>query len=133
MTDSTLEISDAIVTALRTDGAVVALVGQRTYDDAPQSPTYPLIELGDSQGDPWEGSDMDGWECVQAVNVWSEKPGKAQAKQIAAAVIDRLHRGTLTLATQAFVLGNLLGSNVVPQSDGRTTQVSMRFQFLTHP
>ena len=133
MTDSTLEIGDAIVTALRTDGTVVALVGQRTYDDAPQNPTFPLIELGNSFGDPWEGHEMDGFECRQLIRVWSEKPGKAQAKQIAAAVKDRLHRGTLTLGTQSFVLGNLMSSNVIKQSDGITTLVAMRFQFLTHP
>jgi len=133
MVDSTLEIQDALVVALRADGAVTALVGQRTYDAAPQTPTYPLIEFGLRLSEPWEGTGMDGWESMQTINVWSEKPGAAEAVEIAAAVTALVHRGSLTLASQAFVLGSLIGSNVIPQPDGKTTQVALRFRFLTHP
>ncbi len=131
MTDSTLEIQDALITALRADVTVTGFVGQRSYDAAPQNPTYPLIELGSSVGDPWEAQDMDGWESIETINVWSDKPGKAQAKEIAKAVVALLHRRPLTLASQQFVLGNLVGSNAVPR--GGRTQVALRFQFLTHP
>ncbi len=133
MVDSTLEVQDALVLALRADGDVTALVGSRTYDAAPQNPTYPLIEFGPRFSEPWEGSGMDGWESNQIINVWSEKPGAAEAIEIAAAVTALVHRGTLSLSSQAFVLGSLVGSNTIPQSDGKTTQVALRFQFLTHP
>lgn len=131
MTDSTLEIQDALIVALRADSTITGLIGQRSYDAAPQNPTYPLIELGICFGEPWEGHDMDGWEAIQTISVWSKKPGTAQAKEIAAAVVDLVHRGTLTLASQAFVLGGLIGSNTVPRDE--YTQVAMRFRFLTHP
>lgn len=131
MTDSTLEIQDALITALRADVTVSNLVGQRSYDAAPQNPTYPLIELGPRLGEPWEAQDMDGWESITTINVWSDKPGAAQAVEIAAAVAALVHRGILTLSTQQFVMGDLVGSNVVPRDS--LTQVSMRFKFLTHP
>jgi len=133
MTDSTLEIQKAVVATLKADGAVAALVGARVYDAAPQGPDYPLIELGASVSEPWEGTTMDGWELFQTINVWSQKPGAVEALQIAAAVNAALRRVALTLDTQAYVLGSLDAQNKIPQSDGRTTLVAMRFRFLTHP
>jgi len=132
MTDSTLEVQKAIVGALKGDAAIVLLTGGRIYDQPPQQPTYPLIEIGPSFGDVWEGSDMDGWEVVMTVNVWSEKPGRVEASQIATAIKSAMHRAVLPLDTQQFVLGDVMGTNVIPQDDGRTTLAAIRLRFLTH-
>jgi len=133
MTDSSLEIQQAVVAALKADGAVAALVGARVYDEPPEAPTYPLIELGPGFGEPWEGTTMAGWRLVQTVNCWSRKPGRVEALQIAAAVTAALHRVQLTLSTQSYVPALNVGQNTISQDDGITTLAAIRFEFLTHP
>lgn len=130
---SDLELQKAIVAALKADGAVTALVGTRVYDEPPQDPTYPLIEFGLRAGDPWATQGSDGWETVQTLNAWSRKPGAVEALQIADAVKAVLHRQDLTLDTQQFVMGDLAFQNTIPQADGKTTLVAMRFRFRTQP
>jgi uncharacterized protein (DUF1800 family) len=133
MTVSTLEVQKALIALLKADAGVSAIVGARIYDAAPQDPTYPLITLGDIAGRPWEGSGMDGWEDEFTVDIWSEKPGKPEALQIAAASVAAIHRAEPALTTQQLVMASLMTQRAQLLEDGVRTLVRQKFRFRTHP
>lgn len=98
-----LELQDAIVRRLKADSGVIALVGNRVFDVAPASASYPYVAMSavdDLQADA---------ECVEAVEVtflidcWSRSPGTVECAKIVEAVRAALHRYPLGLTTNALV------------------------------
>jgi len=132
MTDSTLELQKAVVAKLKAAAGVTTLVSTRVYDEPPQNPTYPLIQIGEDNSEPYDATLLTGWECFLVIRSWSRKPGKVEARQIMAAIKAALHDVALTLDTQTFVNGKLVSQNTVDQNDGRTTLGFQRFRFVTH-
>lgn len=130
--DATLEIQKAVVARLKGDPGVAALVGTRVYDTPPQSPTWPLIEIGEDNAAPVEGTDFAGWECVLVIRSWSRKRGAVEAREMMRAVAAALHDAPIALDTQMLVTARLAGQNTVKQPDGVTTLGFQRFRFFTH-
>lgn len=132
MTDSTLEIQKSVIATLKADADVAALVSDRVWDEPDQAPTYPFVEIGDANGDPFDADGMVGWEAVIAIRCWSRAPGRVEARRIMAAIKAALHDTTLTLDTQTFVLGQLTDQRDLKDSDGESSGGFQRFRFITH-
>lgn len=131
--DSTLEIQKAVYAALAADSTLAALVSTRIYDKAPESVAYPCVSFGEPYGEPWAVQGWIGWRCIFEVSSFSRKPGHVEVGQCAAACSNVLHRQTLTLASQSFVLCDLQSQYGFEWQDGITHQITQRYEFLTHP
>ena len=102
---SAVSLQDAIITALLGNAAVVALVGARIYDNAPDDTGYPRITLGPSQVVSDDADCIEAEEHFQQIDVWTqESASKRGCKEICQAVKKALHDVELPLAEGALVL-----------------------------
>ena len=135
MADSSRELHEAIVAALRADTDITAEVSTRVYDAAPQHTAFPFIVVSLSIGEPFDAQALDGWEAIMRVDIFSRKGGQAgQAYDIAKACHAALHNQTLTLSTQTFVNGRMLpgGQRMVRDDDMETVHILQRYRYVTH-
>lgn len=98
MSDASLILQGAIVTALKADASVAALVGVRIYDDPPAAPTFPYLQIGTSQILPQIAEGYDGADEVITIDGWSRATGQPEIKRIGAAVNAALNAAALSLA-----------------------------------
>ena len=131
MADSTVELMIAVVAALKASAGVGAVAGDRIYDRVPENVTYPCIALGLRNGTPWESQLVSGWRLILTINVWSRAYGSGEAENIAAAVYAALHDVPLTLSTQTFGFGQLVGQNTTSDPDGITRLIRQNWEFIT--
>lgn len=136
-TDSTLDVQEAIVAAIKADATLAAIVGARVYDYVPQTTAYPYIWIAQTFGNPSvETQSGEGFEVLVYLHAVSRKPGTVEAKQIAAALVDLLNNSENTLAfggsPPAFHL--VMVTMAAPQSVSRDdveTTVIQRWAFVT--
>jgi hypothetical protein len=98
------ELQKAIYDALLADAAVSALVADRVYDGAPESPEMPYITFG-----PSDHYEHDA-QCITArvetlqLDCWARDGGRLRpAKALADAVKSALHDADLSLDSHALV------------------------------
>lgn len=131
MADRTLELQKAVIDALRADAAVGALVGDRIYDQAPQTQFEDHVSLGPSFGEPWDAQGMRGWRAVLTLDAWTRGVGRVACRRLMAAITAALHREPLILDAGTFVSGRLTDQRTVDEDMGQTVHGVMRFEFLT--
>jgi hypothetical protein len=102
MSDPALTLQKAIRDKLLASSDVVALVGQRIYDRIPNDPDYPYISIGPAQTFAEDAECIEGFEVFQQIDIWSQKPGFPEEKEIAGAARVAIHRVDLSL--DGFVL-----------------------------
>lgn len=89
----------ALIAALRGDPGVTAHLGQRIWDNAPVGAGFPYLTLGPSQELDDSAECIDGAECFQQIDIWTQEGGsQLSAKQICGAVKRALHGADLSLA-----------------------------------
>jgi Protein of unknown function (DUF3168) len=98
MSEPSLELQGAMVTALKADAALDALIVDRIYDRVPPAPTFPYITVGDDQvisahADCLEGST----QIFATLHAWSRKPGMVETKRISGAIVTALNAAALPL------------------------------------
>ena len=80
-TDPDIAVHAALVKKLTGDSLLIAMIGQRTYDDVPQDPIFPYVvinlELADGGDKTEEGADV-----TITFDVWSQYKGALEAKKI---------------------------------------------------
>lgn len=113
MEDASLELMMAAVRKLRATPALVAYVGTRIYDRAPQTPAAlwsgpdPFISQGPTTSVPDDYDCMDGEEITIQFDVWTSGTGEAydsiQGRKIANQVKRALHNADLALTANALV------------------------------
>ncbi len=88
----------AMIDALRADVAVAGYLGQRAYDNSPVAEVFPYLTLGPAQEVSDDVECIDGVECFQQIDIWTQEGGsQLSAKQICGAVKRALHGADLTL------------------------------------
>lgn len=134
MMDASYELQIAIVSALKSDAAVRALVGDRVYDDVPRSvdgkvtARFPFISFGPEQTLP-DGYDcQDGSEITIQLDAWSRAVGFPEVKKIAAAVRKALHDADLAVEENALVSIEFDGRRVLRDPDGKTSHAVITFR-----
>lgn len=82
----TLAMQGHIVTTLKADPGVAALIGDRVYDLPPAEAMFPYltIEVTDASED-FVSECFSDWEVDGTVHVWSRQPGYVEARRIAQA------------------------------------------------
>lgn len=91
MSEPSLALQAAVVTALKGSAAVGAICGDKIYDRVPETAQMPYVTItGDEQIIDDGNSCGDAWEVFWSAHVWSDAVGMPQAKQLGAAVRDAL-------------------------------------------
>lgn len=130
--DASHELQVAIVSTLKADVDVSALVSGRIYDVVPaqagsDTAQFPYVSFGGSQDLP-EGADcIDASDLTIQLNVWSRDPGFAEGRKIAKAVRRALDQDALSLTDNALVYFTYLRRDDIRAPDGLTTQIAMTF------
>ena len=130
MSDPSLELQTAIVTALKADAGVVAVVGNRVYDNVPPSASFPYISLGDSQVLPDKADCIDGTEVFFSLDGWSRDLRFPECKTISKAIVAALDDQPLTVAGYTAVVFELDSINYLRDPDGITRHVALSFRAL---
>ena len=96
-----LEMQGWIVSTLRNDPGLQALLGQRVYDRVPDAPVFPYISYGP------ETESNEYPDCIDAASLeiqldaWSREVGYPEVKRIDAAVHAALHDQDIALPVNA--------------------------------
>lgn len=132
MADPSLDLQGAIVAALKADGAVTALVGQRIFDDVPaaQAGSFPRITYGSDQVLSDDADCVTGFEVFIQIDVWSRIVGQPEMKRIAGAVRAALHNVELTLAEHSLIVLEHQQTRYLRDPDGLTKHAAVEFRAL---
>ena len=127
-----IELQRALVSALKADAGVAALVGARVYDEPPDPVVYPYVRLGDidlrplrTDGTP---TAADVLFSVQAHSRPSQ--GRVEATRIGEAVRDALDEAALVVAGHDARWIYYVTMTTVRASDGRSYQANVAFSAM---
>lgn len=132
MSDPSLEVQAAIVAALKTNGALPAVVSARVYDSVPTAPVFPYISLGDCQVLPDKAECIDGAELFLQIDVWSRAVGFPESKQIAKAIVVKLDDQPLTVAGHDVVIFEHQSTQYLRDPDGLSRHAALSFRALVN-
>ncbi|MGE3874094.1 MAG: DUF3168 domain-containing protein [Parvibaculaceae bacterium] len=134
MTSPTLELTGAIVPALKASEPLGLLIGDRIFDKVPidgktgaTTARFPYVSIGSSF------EIADDADCIEAVeisfriDIWSRKSGFPEALKIADMVRSLIHDQELPLPDNALVLIRHRRLDKLRDPDGLTSHVVLEF------
>lgn len=129
MSSPAIALTTAVVAALKADAAVMALA-QGVHDKVPYGAALPYLAIRAVQVLDAGADCVEGYEVNLGLDAWSEKPGLAQAADLAGAVTAVLHEADLALA--GFRLVDLMhrSTDVGREPDGVLSRARMEFRAL---
>lgn len=134
MASAGLELQKAINLALRSDAALVALLGgAKIFDDVPQGSEFPYLTFGQSSARDWSTGTDTGHEHVITLHVWSRAAGRRQIYAIVGAVEAVLHDKSLTLSGYRLINLRHEFSDARRDPDGDTYHGIVRYRAVTEP
>ena len=103
--DATWPLQQGLFCHLKSDVSLKKHLGHpmRLYDQTEKRGGYPHLVLGDSQTKAWSSATFDGQEHDTTLHLWTNDGGSAASKEVAGAVIDRLHDADFPIAGHALV------------------------------
>jgi hypothetical protein len=131
MSDPSLELQIAIVTALKGETGLSGLVDDRIFDRVPPDAEVPYISFGPDQVLSDDAECLDAFEMFPQIDIWSRAVGRAEAKAIAGVVRAALHDAELTLSVD-FRLVEIRhqSTRYLTDPDGVTSHAAMTFRAL---
>ena len=132
--DSQLALQASVLTALRSTGALTALLGNGSngvLDHVPENTAYPYVVIGESRGRPFDTKTEQGMEQTLTIHSWSRYRGMKELKEIMAAVVAALDRQSLSIVGHSLVLLQFESSETQLDRDGLTRHGLQRFRALT--
>ena len=130
MSDPSLELQTAIVTKLKADSGVMAVVADRIYDNVPPTATFPYLSRGDSQVLPDDADCIDGSEITFSIDGWSRSISVPECKQLSKAVVAALDDQPITVNGYDVVVFILNSISYMRDPDGLTRHVAISFRIL---
>jgi hypothetical protein len=126
-----LALQGAVLARLVADTTLPALIGTppRVYDQTPDDPVYPFVQMGQATTRPWGGLCAEGIEHVFTLTCVSRFGGAEEAKAVMAAVRVALDDAVLSLTDNTLV--NL--RFMFRAADWRSTFGILRFRAVTEP
>jgi len=133
MTDALLSAQTAVFNTLAASGAVQTLLGSppRIYDHVPPGAAFPYIVFGAISVHPNDTKTEIGFEQIITLDIWSRYRGSKETKDILQAAYDALHRATLTVSGEVFLLCEFHSADLVLENDGITYRAAARFSLMT--
>lgn len=123
MTSPSLEVQGAVVSALKANAALMALVNG-VWDSVPADPwgaKLAYVSLGPEDSVIDDADCIDGEEISLQIDVWSRKPGRVACKEICHAVKGVLHHAEITLTANALVEMEVETIRILKDPDQTTT------------
>ena len=134
MASAGLELQKAIYQRLKSDAALVSLLGgAKIYDDAPQRTEFPYVTFGRSSLRDWSTGTEGGNEHVVTLHVWSRTAGRKQVHEIMGAIEGLLHDQALALSGWRLVNMRHENSDARRDPDGETYHGTVRYRAVTEP
>ena len=130
MSDPSLELHAALISKLKADAGVSALVGARVYGGVPEGPTFPYISLGPVQVLPDKAECIDGTEVFYQIDGWARDPTVPKAKQLSKAIVAALDDQDIAVSNYAVIVAEISSINHLPDPDGITAHCVLSFRFL---
>jgi hypothetical protein len=118
--DFALALQKALVSSLKQNAAINALVEGRVYDEPPRSPTYPYIRLAELTPAAFDTDSTEG-ALVQIGFAVESRPeqGRTEAVRIAEAIKSALHRNEDAVSVEGFTLIELIFQTYSASRDPR--------------
>ena len=123
-----LELQGAVLAQLKADAAVMSLLAGRVHDHVPEETSHPYCSFGPADAVQEDDDCSNAVTVALQIDVWSRKPGSAEAKGIAAAIRRSLHDADLTLTDNALVYIQHRDTSTFTDADGLTTHAAMTFE-----
>lgn len=125
MTDYSWALQVAIRSALITPAMTGVQSVRDTPDTTPSDSDFPFIVIGESQEVPDDtvktsGAGDGGVSEFIDLHVWSRYRGQKEAKEIAAAIYDRLHGSSLSVTGRVSALCWVRSRRIFTDTDGLT-------------
>lgn len=143
MIDPTLALHIAIVTALRADTGVRAIVGvppaDRIYDAVPDAAVKPYIAIGRAQVLPDKAPCIDGADVAFPVHGWANGPETAEIKALGAAILAALDPADgddeplIAVAGHRVIRFEVEQAQYLDDPDPNTQHVAIIFRAHTEP
>jgi len=130
MIDHESALQKALVTTLKGDAALAALLDGRIWDGAPEGAACPHLLIGRCESRPVE-ADGGGVEQRLTLTGVSRFAGTEEGKAVAASVRARLHEATLEADGVRTVSLRVVFSDVFRAGDGRRTYAVVRVRAVT--
>lgn len=124
-----LALQKALIARLRADSGVTAVLGDRVWDAAPESPGYPHLVIARSECRP--APDGGGFEHALTLKAVSRFRGAEEAKAVVAAVRACLSEATLIADGVRTVNVGVSFADVWPSPGGRRVYAVMRVRAVT--
>lgn len=116
--DHSLALRRALITALRADAGVAALVGTRVTGPAVEKGVaWPFLRVGTIIAGPYEATCLDGMDATFAIHAFDNTPDEQAVATIMAAVVDALDGAQLTFAGAHTVSLDWATSNVLRDTE----------------
>ncbi len=136
MGDSTWELQQAVLQAVRASAAWQGLCGNRFYDIVPEDTLYPYGCMGDDTESDNGTKDLaehgDGWQITWVAHFWSQYDGRKEVRALMKAARDALHEAPLLLTSNQVVSIRLDFQNVLTEPDGKTQHGVQRYKILAY-
>ncbi|MGY3609926.1 MULTISPECIES: DUF3168 domain-containing protein [unclassified Bradyrhizobium] len=134
MTSPTLELQGAIVARLKGFAGLTTLVGNRVYDNVPQSTAFPYVSWGPEQAISDDADCITGFNVTIQLDAWSRTVGLPEVKQIAEQIRLALHNYDLPLTGNALVSIEHSQTRTFRDPDGLTNHAAVEFSaFIEQP
>lgn len=142
-----LALQQAIITLLRGNASLAALLAAHSYAGSPTVPgvyeyvvqanasesasPFPYVVVGDTTGAEFDTDDVDGQEHTLTLHIWDRYRGRKRVRQIMDAIYDALHDAALTVAGHSAIYCYWEFSGTIPDPDVDTQHGVTRFRIVT--
>ncbi len=130
VTEPILPTLQTVVTLLRNDSELPAMVADIGDDSLPQGTAFPYIGVGEPTSEPDDTFDKNGWAVTLMVHIYSRQTNWDEALAIKARVNALLHRQTLVANGLQCVGVREDYCNPTVEEDGVTRHVPTRYRLL---
>jgi len=127
MASAELELQGALVTRLKADAPLAALISGRVYDQPPSPVTFPYVTIGEAQTLRDDATCVSGGRVYLTLHAWSTAVGFPEVRRVADAVVESLHLAPISLATNHLISLSHRQTRVFRDSDGITSHAVIDF------
>ncbi|NIQ01590.1 MAG: DUF3168 domain-containing protein [Nitrospinaceae bacterium] len=113
------------------NSTLMGMVGNRIYDDVPQTDGYPYVVLGEL--DETEANTDDAAQMGLAsltIHTYSRQPGRKETNDIQKEIVNTLHRAAVSVSGFNFVSIDHEQTQSFKDADGKTRHGITEFNFI---
>lgn len=125
MADAINELQGAIITRLKANSGVIALVGSKVYDIPPAGVSMPYISIGPTNYNAQDADCIYGGEAMIQIDCWSDATVLSEMRSMADAVRRALRGWEPALTTNALVTFDHWRTDYI--EDGALKHASVRY------